>query len=128
MHARREHVMAAVRAHFEATLAEFNGGPDHVHLLVQYRPQVVLSHLVNSLNGLSSKGPRQDVPASINTAAMHGRFCPPSYLARSRGGAPLATVKDDIDNQKRPDQEGLPAQPQGQGLRPRSPTRSQPTT
>jgi putative transposase len=32
---RCEHVMAEVCSDFEATLAEFNGEEDHVHLLVQ---------------------------------------------------------------------------------------------
>ena len=40
---------------FEAVLAEINGEEDHVHLLVAYPPTVALSHLVNSLKGVSSR-------------------------------------------------------------------------
>ncbi len=42
-----------------ATLEEFNGESDHVHLLVTYPPRVALSILVNSLKGVSSRRLRQ---------------------------------------------------------------------
>ena len=100
---RCEQVMAEVCADFGATLAEFNGAQDHAHLLVQYPPKVALSHLVNSLKGVSSRRLRQDFADRINPAAMRGRLRSPSYFARSCGGAPLSTVKDYITNQKRPD-------------------------
>jgi putative transposase len=100
---RCEQVMAQVRADFGATLAEFNGEVDHVHLLAAYPPKVALSHLVNSLKGVSSRRLRQDFVGRINRAAMRGRFWSPSYFAGSCGGPPLSTVKDYITNQKRPD-------------------------
>ena len=100
---RCEQVMSEVCADFEATLAEFNGEDDHVHLLVQYPPKVALSHLVNSLKGVSSRRLRQDFAGRINPAAMRGRLWSPSYFAGSCGGAPLTIVKDYIANQKRPD-------------------------
>jgi len=98
-----EQVMAQVCADFGATLAELNGEEDHVHLLVQYPPKVAISHLVNSLKGVSSRQLRQAFVGRINRAAMRGRFWSPSYFAGSCGGAPLSTVKDYIANQKRPD-------------------------
>jgi len=100
---RCEQVMAQVCADLGATLAEFNGQEDHVHLLVQYPPKVAPSHLVNSLKGLSSRRLRQDFIGKINKAATGGRFWSPPYFARSCDGAPLSTVKDYITDQKRPD-------------------------
>ena len=41
---------------------ESNGEDDHVHLLVEYPPKVALSHLVNSLKGVSSRRLRQQHP------------------------------------------------------------------
>lgn len=61
-----EQVKAQVCADFGATLAEFNGEEDHVHLLVQYPPKVALTHLVNSLKGVSSRRLRQDFVGRIN--------------------------------------------------------------
>lgn len=37
------------------TLIEFNGEPDHVHLLFEVPPQVELSKLVNTLKTVSSR-------------------------------------------------------------------------
>jgi len=99
---RCEQVMAQVCTDFGATLAEFNGAEDHVHLLAAYPPKVALSHLVNSLKGGSSRQLRQDFAGRTNKAAKRGRFWSPSYFAGSCGGAPLHIVKDYIADQKRP--------------------------
>ena len=98
-----EQPMAQVCVDFGATLAEFNGEEDHVHLLAAYPPKVANAHLVNSLKGGPSRRLRQDLAGRTNNAAKHGRFWSPSYFAGSCGGAPLSTVKDYITNQKRPD-------------------------
>jgi putative transposase len=118
---RCKHVMAQVSADFDATLTEFNGEQDHVHLLAAYPPKVALCHLVNSPKGVSSRRLRQDFTGRINTAAMRGRFWSPTYSAGSCGGPPPPTVQDYITNQKRPDQTRFPPCPEGQGFHPRSP-------
>ncbi|WP_373431137.1 IS200/IS605 family transposase [Streptomyces turgidiscabies] len=99
---RCEEVMRDVCAGFEAELREFNGEGDHVHLLVHYRPKVALSKLVNSLKGVSSRYLRQEYTGTTNRAIMHGHLWAASYFAGSCGGAPIQTVKDYIENQKRP--------------------------
>ena len=48
-------IFASVCHDFEATLVEFDGEDDHVHLLVHYPPKVSVSALVNSLKGVSSR-------------------------------------------------------------------------
>ena len=98
-----EQLMAQVCTDFGATLAEFNGAQDHVHLLAAYPPKVAPSHLVNNLKGVSSRQLRQDFAGRTNKAAKRGRFWSPSYFAGSCGGAPLHIVKDYIADQKRPD-------------------------
>ncbi|MGA6048616.1 IS200/IS605 family transposase, partial [Escherichia coli] len=40
-----------VCADFEAERVEMDGGPDHVHLLINYPPKLAISSLVNSLKG-----------------------------------------------------------------------------
>lgn len=40
---------------FEASLAEFEGEGDHVHLLIHYPSKMSLSKLVNALKGVSSR-------------------------------------------------------------------------
>jgi REP element-mobilizing transposase RayT len=39
----------------------------------------------------------------VNRASMHGRFWSPSYFAASCGGAPLAIIRQYVDQQRRPD-------------------------
>ena len=47
-------IFDAVCKDFNATLIEFDGEDDHVHLLVNYPPKMAISKLVNSLKGVSS--------------------------------------------------------------------------
>lgn len=68
-----EQVMAQVCADFDATPAEFNAEEDDVHLLVQYPPKVALSHLVNSLKGVSSRRcTRNSLATELRCAAGSG--------------------------------------------------------
>lgn len=98
-----ENVMRKVCIDFGAELREFNGEHDHVHILVHYPPKIALATLVNSLKGVSSRRLRAEFTGRIDPAITHGRFWSPSYFAGSCGGAPLAIVKNYIENQKRPD-------------------------
>lgn len=87
---------------FGATLSEFNGEGDHVHLLVHYPPTVRLSDLVNSLKGVSSRTMRRDHPKQVRKMLWGQHFWSPSYFAASAGGAPLRVIQEYIQNQKTP--------------------------
>lgn len=82
-----------------AEVVEFNGEPDHVHLLVRYPPSLPISELVRRLKGASARRMRQDHTGRCNRARMHGHFWTPSYFAAPAGGAPLSKY---IENQARP--------------------------
>jgi putative transposase len=97
-----EEIMRGVCADFGAELREFNGEDDHVHLLVHYPPSVAVSKLVNSLKGVSARYLRQEHRAHPRRYLWGGHLWSPSYFAGSCGGAPLAVVKEYIENQKRP--------------------------
>jgi putative transposase len=99
---RCEEIMREVCAKANAELREFNGERDHVHLLVHYPPKVAVSKLVNSLKGVSARRIRQEFTGRINRAIMHGHLWSPSYFSASCGGAPLAIVRQYIEQQKRP--------------------------
>ena len=92
-------VFDKVCADFGAALVECNGEDDHVHLLVEYPPQVAVSRLVNSLKGVSSRRLRQRYP--VRTHRDH--LWSPSYFAASCGGAPLAIIRQYVEQQRRPD-------------------------
>lgn len=88
-----------VCADFEATLAEFNGESDHVHLLVEYPPKVAVSTLVNSLKGVSARRLRQERP-DIAERYWRGGLWSASYFAASCGGAPVAVLRQYIEQQQ----------------------------
>jgi len=93
-----EPVLAHVCADSGATLVEFHGEDDHVHLLIEYPPTVQLSKLVNSLKGVSSRKLRQRFPARTHRDQLWS----PSYLAASRGDAPLSIIQQYVEQQRRP--------------------------
>lgn len=81
------------------TLEECNGEADHVHLLVNYPPSVQLTKLVNSLKAVTSRRLRQqfaDLSGAYHKPVLWSR----AYFVSSCGGAPLAIVKDYIQNQQ----------------------------
>ena len=94
-----ETIMRDVCHDFDAELVEFNGETGHVHLLVSYPPKIALSALINSLKGVSSRLLRKKY--TLKTHRNH--LWSPSYYAASSGGATLDTLKQYIQNQRRPD-------------------------
>jgi putative transposase len=99
---RLEEVMRDVCADFETGLAEFNGEPSHVHLLVNFPPKVALSRLVNSLKGVSSRRMRQEYPDLHRHYWRASRLWSGSYFAGSVGGAPVSVLRQYIEQQDRP--------------------------
>ena len=91
-----------VRADFGATLREFNGEDDHVHLLAEYPPKTAVSALVNSLNGVPARRLRPEFTSRVNRHIRHGHFWSPSYVAASCGGAPPSIIRQYIDQQRHP--------------------------
>ena len=87
---------------FEATLIEFDGEKDHVHLLVHYPPKVSVSKLVNSLKGVSSRLIRKKGYPIISDALWGGSLWSPSYFAGSCGGAPIEVIRKYIEDQQTP--------------------------
>jgi len=63
---------------------------------------VAVSALVNSLKGVSSRRLRSEFTGRVNRRVMHGHFWSPSYFAASCGGAPLSTIRQYIEQQRRP--------------------------
>ncbi|MCC8988334.1 MAG: IS200/IS605 family transposase [Candidatus Contendobacter sp.] len=99
---RLKNALSTVCGAFEATLDEFNGERDHVHLLVQYPPKVSISALVNSLKGVSARRLRQDRP-DIARRYWRGGLWSASYFAASCGGAPIEVLRQYIEQQRAPE-------------------------
>ena len=97
-----ESIFSGVCVSFEAELVEFNGKADHVHLLVNFPPKVSVSRLVNSLKGVASRRLKQMHPELIKPAYMKNALWSPSYYAGSVGGAPIAVIRQYIEQQTKP--------------------------
>lgn len=98
---RLEEIFRYICDGFEASLDEFHGREDHVHLLVTYPPKVRLSELVNSLKGVSSRRLKQEYPALYGFWPIKrsgGALWSPSYFAGSVGGAPLSVLRQYVEN------------------------------
>jgi len=95
-----EEATRGVCSDFGASLVELNGEDDHVHLLVEYPPTVALSKLVNSLKGVSSRRLRAMEFPEVQRKLWGEHLWSPSYFAASCGGAPLAVVRQYIEQQR----------------------------
>jgi len=95
-------IFTAVCEDFESELVAFDGEDDHVHLLVNYPPKVAISTLVNSLKGVSSRMIRKKNYPNITKKIWAGALWSPSYFAGSCGGAPIAIIRQYIEQQQTP--------------------------
>jgi putative transposase len=81
----------------QAEVIEMEVMPDHVHLLVEVDPQFGIHRLVRLMKGRSSRLLRQEFPwlkSRLPTLWTN------SYFVDTVGGAPLAVIKQYIENQK----------------------------
>jgi putative transposase len=101
----REHLHASMNIVCQkmgASLVEFDGEDDHVHLLVEYPPKLAISRLVNSLKLVSARMLRKRDFPEVRQKLWGVHFWTPSYFAGSTGGANLETVKAYIQQQRAP--------------------------
>ena len=82
---------------FRATVIELEVMPDHVHLLCEVDPQFGIHRLVRNLKGRSSRLLRQEFPWLRSRLP---KLWTNSYFVATVGGAPLAVIKQYIENQK----------------------------
>lgn len=92
----KELLVAAIEDH-RGTLIEMEVMPDHVHLLVEIDPQFGIHRLVKLLKGRTSRLLRQEFP---NLKRRLPTLWTNSYFVATVGGAPLAAIKQYIENQK----------------------------
>lgn len=92
-------IFLKVCADFSADLRACDGEEDHVHLLIEYPPNVAIPKLVNSLKGVSSRRLRT-IRKDIACRYRKGVLWSPSYFAASCGGAPLDIIKRYVEQQR----------------------------
>lgn len=85
---------------FSRSTKPFDGfvDKDHIHILFSSKPQVCLSHFINSLKSTSSRLLRKEFP-SIKQALWGAAFWSPSYFLASTGEVTLDVLKEYVQSQ-----------------------------
>lgn len=87
---------------WECQLVEFNGESDHVHLLVNFSPQVQLSKLIANLKTVSSRLLRKEFQAKLERIYSKPVFWSGSYFIASCGGVTIQTLRNYVEGQASP--------------------------
>lgn len=86
----------------KSELMEFNGEPDHAHMIISYPPSLAISRLVQILKSYTGREIKMYFPELNQVAWRKNALWSPSYFACSVGGAPLEILKQYIEQQDRP--------------------------
>jgi len=85
---------------WECNLIEFNGEPDHIHMLLELNPKIALSTFINNLKTVSSRYIRKDFSNHLSKFYYKNPiFWSRSYCILTCGGAPLSVIKQYIEQQ-----------------------------
>lgn len=95
--ARLKEIAAEVAAETRCTIREMEGDLDHFHMLVDCDPQFGVHRFVKAVKGRSSRLLRKEFsPLRTRVPTLWTN----SYFVATVGGAPLAVIKQYIENQK----------------------------
>lgn len=95
--ARLKQIAAEVAEETRCTIREMEGNLDHFHMLVDCDPQFGIHRFVKAVKGRSSRLLRQELsPLRTRVPTLWTN----SYFVATVGGAPLAVIKQYIENQK----------------------------
>jgi putative transposase len=81
----------------QSELIELEIMPDHVHLLIEVDPQFGIHKVIKTIKGKTSRMLRKEFP--LLTTKLPTLWTN-SYFVSTVGGAPLAVIKQYIENQK----------------------------
>lgn len=95
--ARLKELIAEVAANLHFDVIEQEIMPDHVHLLLEVDPQFGIHKAVKRIKGYSSNVLRTEFPWLKKRIPS---LWTNSYFVSTVGGAPLAAIKQYIENQK----------------------------
>lgn len=99
MLSRLEEIFTRLLNQWDCELIEFNGEPDHVHLLIATNPKAQTSKLVNNLKTVTSRLIRKEFAEQVSRFYWKPVFWSRTYCILSVGGAPLSVLKQYIENQ-----------------------------
>jgi putative transposase len=94
--ARLKEILLQTAQDLRSEIIELEVVSDHVHLLCEVDPQFGINRLVGRLKGRSSRLLRQEFPHLKHLPSLWTN----SYFVATVGGAPLAVIKQYIEQQK----------------------------
>ena len=94
---RCEQVIRKTAAKYRAEIVALKILPDHVHLLVEIDPQFGIHRLIKNIKGVSSHVLRKEF-ASLRTRLPS--LWTHAYFVSTVGSAPIAVIKQYVENQK----------------------------
>lgn len=97
-----EKYFAEILEKWDSKIVQFNGEPDHVHLLVSTKPDKRLSDLIANLKSTSCKMLWKDYPSLSKTYWSKKVVWTPSYFLASCGGVTIEELEQYVKNQDRP--------------------------
>lgn len=96
-------VFKSVLEAWDSELIEFNGEADHVHLLISYPPQKLLSGLISNLKATSSKTMWRKFESIVSSVYYKRRvFWTGAYFVASCGGVTIDVLKKYVQEQDSP--------------------------
>jgi len=102
--ARLQQILKQTLNKWESELLEFNGESDHVHLLIDYKPDIPLSTLIGNLKTVSSRLIRKEYPWLASKYFYNKPyFWTGSYFVASCGSATVEQLKKYVEQQATPD-------------------------
>jgi len=90
---------ATLTRNWSGELLEFNGEPDHVHLLISAPPNLDLSLFVGNVKTITSKMVRKRFARHVRKYYWKPFFWNPSYCVISTGGAQIEVIRKYIESQ-----------------------------
>ena len=106
--ARLKDIFTSTLSKWESALLDFNGESDHVHLIIDYKPDIALSKLIANLKTVSSRLIRKEFP---DLAAKYfdnkPYFWTGAYFVASCGDVTVEQLKKYVENQNSPKVERL---------------------
>ncbi|MBK1736270.1 IS200/IS605 family transposase [Halorhodospira abdelmalekii] len=104
MLSRLEAIARATTEKWEGEVLEFNGEPDHLHLLLELTPRTAPSAFVNNLKTVTSRLIRKEFGEHLQQYYWREPvFWSRSYCIITVGGAPLSVLKQYIEQQEAPE-------------------------
>jgi putative transposase len=106
---RLREIFADTLLKWDCQMLEFNGEADHIHLLIDYKPDKPLSTLIGNLKTVSSRLIRKEFPW-LSQKYFYNKpyFWTGAYFVASCGGVTVEQLSGYVENQSQPTDETLP--------------------